>query len=52
VSTPPVVSGNLVAVITDRGQLSVFRVTPLGGAPKTAAAGASGSDTAASPQER
>jgi outer membrane protein assembly factor BamB len=52
VSTPPVVSGNLVAVITDRGQLSVFRVTPLGGTPKTAAAGASDSDPASSPQGR
>ncbi len=51
VSTPPVVSGNLVAVITDRGQLAVFRVSALGGSAKKAAAETGDSDSTA-PQER
>ena len=39
VSTTPIVSGNEVLVINDRGQINAFRVTPLKGAPprKTAA---------------
>jgi outer membrane protein assembly factor BamB len=32
VSTAPVVAGNMVVVINDRGQLSAFRVTPLASA--------------------
>ncbi len=31
VSTAPVVAGNLVLVINDRGQISAYRVTPLAG---------------------
>jgi outer membrane protein assembly factor BamB len=32
VSNPPVVAGNIVAVIDDAGKISAFRVTPMGGA--------------------
>jgi outer membrane protein assembly factor BamB len=44
VSTRPVVSGNLVAVINDRGQLSVYRVTPLAASGKKAAATGTSAD--------
>jgi outer membrane protein assembly factor BamB len=40
VSTTPVVSGNLVAVVNDRGQLDVYRVSPLAAGKKSAAASA------------
>ena len=46
VSTAPVIAGNLVAIINDRGQLSVYRVTPLAASGKKAAAAASSADTA------
>ena len=29
ISTPPVVVGNLVVVVTDRGQINTYRVSPL-----------------------
>jgi hypothetical protein len=34
VSTTPLVVGNLVLVVNDRGQISAFRVTPLAVASK------------------
>jgi outer membrane protein assembly factor BamB len=33
VSNPPIVAGNLVVVINDRGQIDTYRVTPLAAAP-------------------
>lgn len=44
VSTRPVVSGNLVAIINDRGQISVYRVTPLASSGKKAAASGTNAD--------
>src|SRR5207248_3522037 len=35
ISTAPVVVGNTVVVVNDRGQVSAFRVTPLARAPAT-----------------
>src|SRR5205807_1530350 len=35
ISTAPVVAGNTVVVVNDRGQVSAFRVTPLARAPAT-----------------
>ncbi len=50
VSTAPVVSGNLIAIINDRGQLSVYRVTSLAASGKKAAA-ASSPDAAPAPEQ-
>jgi outer membrane protein assembly factor BamB len=50
VSTAPVVSGNLVAIINDRGQLSVYRVTPLAASGKKATATGSSADSATPPE--
>jgi outer membrane protein assembly factor BamB len=36
VSNPPVVAGNMVVVINDRGQIKAYRVTPIAGAVATA----------------
>jgi outer membrane protein assembly factor BamB len=46
VSNRPVVAGDLVAVINDRGQLSVYRVTPLAAAGTKATATATSADSA------
>jgi outer membrane protein assembly factor BamB len=51
VSTDPVVSGNLVAVINDRGQLSVYRVTPLSAGKKVAATATSAGSAPATAQD-
>jgi pyruvate/2-oxoglutarate dehydrogenase complex dihydrolipoamide acyltransferase (E2) component len=37
VSNAPVVAGNMLIVINDRGRINAFRVTPLAGHPKAAA---------------
>jgi outer membrane protein assembly factor BamB len=51
VSTAPVVSGNMVAIINDRGQLNVYRVTPLAASGKKSAATDSGADSAPAPAQ-
>jgi outer membrane protein assembly factor BamB len=47
ISTAPVISGNMVAIINDRGQLNVYRVTALAASGKKAAAPVTSADPAA-----
>jgi outer membrane protein assembly factor BamB len=53
ISNPPVVAGNMVVVVNDRGQINAYRVTPRAGAPaaapKPAATPAPGSDSTPAP---
>jgi outer membrane protein assembly factor BamB len=51
VSTAPVISGNMVAIINDRGQLNVYRVTPLAAPGKKASATGTRADSAPAPAQ-